>query len=351
MGVLLRRLATLCASLVLSTSLVPAPASAQHASPDLARERQRQVQTDRTWRAASVGHMRMQKVVFPSRAGDLDIPAFVFRPLDQGAARSRSALVWVHEDIRGHLYEHHIPFVREATRQGFVVIAPEYRGSIGYSRKLYEAMDYGGREVDDVVTAVDVLASKYPEVDPARIGILGWSHGGLIALLAVCRYPAMFQAAAAVAPVANLFQRLAWKGVDAQRALIDPAGRFGGAPHERPEIYKERSPLYQVDRLHTPVLVHVARNDEDVNFEEAVQLLDALRARKSALSETKVYDSPPGGHVFDRRVDHRTWEPENNPEQVDSWTRIWAFFKRHLRESPAKSDTAVKSRERTRVAE
>ena len=120
------------------------------------------------------------------------------------------------------------------------------------------------------------------------------------------RNPAMFKAAAAIVPVTNLFQRLAWKGVERQRALMDPHNRFGGSPAEQPEVYRERSPLFQVDRLQIPLLVHVARNDEDVNIEEEMQLVDALRARKPPLAETKVYENPPGGHTFDRRVDPRT---------------------------------------------
>ena len=71
----------------------------------------------------------------------------------------------MHENVRGHLYEHYIPYIREATARGFVVIAPEYRGSIGYGRPLYDAIDYGGAEVDDVVTAASVVAIRYPQVD------------------------------------------------------------------------------------------------------------------------------------------------------------------------------------------
>src|SRR5439155_26204571 len=120
-------------------------------APDFARLRLEQAATDRTWRSASQGVMRMEKITYRSRLDDLAIPAFVFEPLKPGGPRSSPALVWVHENIRGHLYEHCIPFVREATRQGYIVIAPEYRGSIGYSRAFYDAIDYGGSEVDDVV--------------------------------------------------------------------------------------------------------------------------------------------------------------------------------------------------------
>ena len=115
-----------------------------------------------TWRAASAGLMQMDKITYRSSVGDLDIPAFVFQPLTIAAPKAHPAIVWVHENIRGHLYEHYIPYIREAIAKGYVVIAPEYRGSIGYGKAFYDAIDYGGNEVDDVVTAVEVLKTQIP---------------------------------------------------------------------------------------------------------------------------------------------------------------------------------------------
>ncbi len=299
-------------------------------TPDFRKQLEQQRATDGRWRAASDGYMRMEKISYRSGAGDLDVPAFVFLPLGSTSESRLPALVWVHEDVRGHLYEHYIPYIREATARGYVVIAPEYRGSIGYGRGYYDAIDYGGREVDDVVTAVDVLRMRYPEVDCRRIGIIGWSHGGMIALLSVFRNPSTFRAAAAIVPVTNLIERLERKGVERQLALIDPANRLGGPPQSRPDIYKDRSPIFHVNKLQIPLLVHVARNDLDVNIEEDLPLVEALRAQKSELSATKVYDHPSGGHTFDRRVNKRTLVPENTPEQIDSWKRIWRFFERPL---------------------
>jgi dipeptidyl aminopeptidase/acylaminoacyl peptidase len=313
----------LCLALpiVLSTAPVQAPQT-----PDFDRQSRRQAETDKAWRTASQGYMTMEKITYRSRVSDLDIPAFVFQPLSSRGVRRHPALVWVHEDIRGHLYEHYVPYIRDATAKGYVVIAPEYRGGIGYGQRFYDAIDYGGAEVDDVAAAVDVLTTRYQVVDPDRIGIIGWSHGGLITLLAIFRNPSLFKAAAAMVPVTNLFQRLAWKGIDHQRQLIDPQNRFGGSPSERRQVYKDRSPLYGVDRLQIPLLVSVASNDDDVNIEESMQLVDALRARKPQLAEVKIYDNPRGGHLFDRRVDRSTWRPENTPEQRDSWKRVWTFF-------------------------
>ena len=75
-----------------------------------------------------------------------------------------------------------------ASARGFIVIAPEYRGSIGYGRATTTPSTTAALEVDDVTTAVSVLRARYG-VDPDRIGIVGWSHGGLIALLATFRNP------------------------------------------------------------------------------------------------------------------------------------------------------------------
>jgi dipeptidyl aminopeptidase/acylaminoacyl peptidase len=316
--------------LLLVTAL---PAASQPArTADFDRMLREQAQTDRRWREASAGFMRMEKLSYRSRAGDLDIPAFVFQPLEIDPRSSYPALVWVHENIRGHLYEHYIPYIREATTRGYVVIAPEYRGSIGYGQELYEAIDYGGAEIDDVTAAVDLLAEKYPQVDPRRVAVIGWSHGGMIALLSAARNPELFSAVAALVPVANLFHRLAWKGVERQRQLIDPQNRLGGPPAERRAVYRDRSPLFQIDKLNVPVLVHLADNDEDVTIEEGIQLVDALRARKPSLAVTKIYNAPAGGHSFDRRVDPKTFEPLNTPEQRDSWNRVWAFLEQSLRD-------------------
>jgi len=298
--------------------------------PDFVRMERQQRETDRIWREASQGHMRMEKMTYRSRAGDLEIPAFLFQPLHSGPPRSAPALVWVHENIRGHLYEHFIPFIRDATARGYVVIAPEYRGSIGYGQAFYDAIDYGGAEVDDVVTAARVVVEHCSAVDPARIGIIGWSHGGLIALLSTFRNPNDFAAVAAIVPVSNLIDRLALKGEARQRAAIDPQNRFGGPPSERPEVYEERSPIFQIDRLQVPLLINAAANDQDVTLDELLPFVDVLRERKPSLVDAKIYENPMGGHTFDRRVDARTWQPASTPEQVDAWKRVWRFFNREL---------------------
>jgi dipeptidyl aminopeptidase/acylaminoacyl peptidase len=313
------------------------------------REVEQQKQTDALWQKASVGFMKMEKITYKSNADGMTIPAFVFTPLKPRGPKGHAALVWVHPDIRGHMYEYYYPYVREAVSRGYVVIAPEYRGTYGYGQELYDAIDYGGKEVEDVISSVDYLKAM-SIVDPERIGIIGWSHGGMITLLSIERATKTFKAAAAMVPVTNLFQRLAWNGVEARKQSIDPWNRTGGLPNEQKAEYKRRSPIYQIDNVDIPLLVHITKNDQDVVYEEAAQLVDALRARKPLTTETKIYENPLGGHLFDRmcpatlpgagrgagaggtaaaRPDPASLDsylPTNTPEQRDSWNRVWTFL-------------------------
>jgi dipeptidyl aminopeptidase/acylaminoacyl peptidase len=291
--------------------------------------------TDSIFEARSRGVVDYRKVSYRSSIGDLDIPAYVFQPLQKRGARGHAALVWVHGGVHSHFAETYWPFVLEAVERGYVVIAPEYRGSTGYGAEHYNAIDYGGHEVDDNITAHSWLARNLPHVDPERVAIMGWSHGGYISLLAIARERHPFRAAAAIVPVANLIFRLSYKGPFYQRWFATQE-RVRGLPFERRDLYIERSPYYQVERMNVPVLVHIATNDTDVDFVEAEPLVHKLNALKPHLAETKIYVDPApwgssGGHAFSRRVDPQTLERVDSPAQIDSWNRVWTFLSEQLR--------------------
>jgi dipeptidyl aminopeptidase/acylaminoacyl peptidase len=185
------------------------------------------------------------------------------------------------------------------------------------------------------MTAYDWMTSNLPHVDPERVGMMGWSHGGYITVLSVTRDVHPFQAGAAIVPVTNLVFRLSFKGPGYQRGFSTQQ-RIEGLPFEQREVYLDRSPYYAVDDLETPLLVHVATNDEDVDFEENGMLVYKLRATKPDITETKIYVDPAPwgrsvGHAFSRRVDPETLERVDSPAQRDSWNRSWAFLEEHLR--------------------
>ena len=159
--------------------------------------------------------------------------------------------------------------------------------------------------------------------------MVGWSHGGYISLLAASRPPHPLKAIVANVPVTNLIFRLSYKGPGYQHNF-STGSRIQGLPFERREEYVYRSPFYHVQNIDIPVLVHVATDDQDVNYEEAEMLIHKLRQVIPHLAETKIYENP-GGHSFDRPIDRETWQPRNTPSQRDSWNRIWAFLEWNLR--------------------
>ncbi len=300
-----------------------------HPVANYARDVAVKARSDSIFRARSQGVVDFQKITYRSKVGDLDIPAYLWQPLRKRGPKGHAAMIWVHGGVHGNVDVGFVPFVRDAVARGYVIIAPEYRGSTGYGKDFHEAIDYGGYEVDDVMTAYDWLVGNLPHVDPDRVGMMGWSHGGYITLHSVLRDQHPYKAAAAIVPVTNLVFRLSFKGPGYQRYFATQ-DRVQGLPFEQPDLYIERSPLYQVPKLQIPLLVHVATNDEDVNFVEDQQLVWALRAQKPDLAETKVYVDPPGGHSFTFQM-NRNLEIDGTPEQRDSWNRTWAFFEWILR--------------------
>jgi dipeptidyl aminopeptidase/acylaminoacyl peptidase len=291
--------------------------------------------TDSIFATRSVGVMRYDTIRYRSSADGLEIPAYVFSPLESRVSGKRAAMVWVHGGVHGSWDQNYLPFIIEAVQRGYVIVAPDYRGSIGYGREFHNAIDYGGKEVDDVESALGYLHSR-SDIDTARVGIMGWSHGGFIAAHLLMRGArTRFAAGVAMVPVTNLVFRLGYKGPNYQRSFSTQDG-LRGLPFERRDEYIRRSPYYLVDSLARPILVHVATNDTDVDFVEAQPLIDALRARKPELADTKIYVDPtPGpasaGHTFNRRVDRVTLLRDDSPEQIDSWDRTWAFLERWLR--------------------
>jgi dienelactone hydrolase len=306
--------------------------------------------TDSIYAARSAGSYEFKKITYKSRVDGLEIPAYLFSPINKGA-KKHAALVWVHGGVHGDWSTGMFPFVREAVERGYVVLTPDYRGSTGYGDAYYKMIDYGGKEVDDVLSAVDYLQTL-PYVDMDRLGIMGWSHGAFITSHILFRGTIPFRAGAAIVPVTNLIFRLSDHGPGYQRDYAAQSG-IRGLPFENPEEYIRRSPIFHVENLQVPMLVHVATNDCDVFFREDQQMVYTLRALKADLAETKIYVDPPYrpgaagcGHGFSRRVDPVTLERDDTPEQIDSWNRTWTFFEWNLRPRnvPPKGETALRQR-------
>lgn len=244
---------------------------------------------------------------------------YVFTPREAKAGKA-PLLVLPHGGVHGDFTTYHAHIVRELIEQGYVVVAPEYRGSTGYGRSYEEAIDYGGLEVDDCVAARDWAVENLPRVDGTRVGILGWSHGGLIALLAVFDHPEKFRVAYAGVPVSDLVARMGYQ-TDAYRGLFSAKHHIGKTANEAVDEYRRRSPAWNAAKLRTPLLVHTTTNDRDVNVIEVEHLIAQLKAAGKDF-EYRVYRDFPAAHSLNR-IDTK--------EARESRREVWAFLAKHLR--------------------
>jgi dipeptidyl aminopeptidase/acylaminoacyl peptidase len=271
---------------------------------------------------------QIDKVLYTSKPGrssnptaqgagnPLILPAYVFTPKNlKGKA---PLLLLVHGGVHGDFETSYAHIVRELMEQGYVVVAPEYRGSTGYGDELYDEIDYGGAEVDDVKAARDWAVENLATIDPHRIGIIGWSHGGYQTLLNIFNWPDAYQAAYAGVPVSDLVMRMGYKS-QGYRDIF--AGFIGKQAVDDPMEYRRRSPYFHASQLATPLLIHTNTNDEDVNVMEVEHLIDALKAAGKKF-EYKIYQNAPGGHHFNR-IDTKLAR--------ESRAEVYAFLAKYLK--------------------
>jgi dipeptidyl aminopeptidase/acylaminoacyl peptidase len=252
------------------------------------------------------------------------VPAWLFVPKNLDRAKKHPAIVWIHGDGINQNYDGwhvqrnyavYYSFHQYLLQKGYVVIAPDYRGSIGYGRDWRNGvyMDVGGKDAKDAWMAANYLKTL-PFVDTDRIGVWGLSYGGFFTLIAMTDQPTLFRAGVDVAGV-----------VDYVMYYNDPyhgdwtEGRIG-TPEQNPQVYANASPLSHIDRLARPLLVLHGTSDVNVPFLESVRLFDeALKKHKGPLTSLMIY--PGEFHYFSREHVLR-----------DAWRRVDDFFALHLLE-------------------
>jgi dipeptidyl aminopeptidase/acylaminoacyl peptidase len=225
------------------------------------------------------------------------VNAFTFIPKKYQTAKL-PLLVYVHGGIHGDFNMASLHIIRELVEQGYAVIAPDYRGSTGYGSGFWRLIDYGGLENEDVFAGKQWAVENLPNIDPQRVGILGWSHGGMISLMNVFNHPQDYRVVYAGVPVSDLVARMGYKGPSYQELFSAPY-HLGKSAADNVNEYKRRSPAWNAEKLQTPLLVHTNTNDEDVNVLEVEHLIQALKAAGKKF-EYKIYENAPGGHIFNR---------------------------------------------------
>jgi len=271
-------------------------------------------------------------VHYPGPDGQ-QVPGWLFVPRNLDRTKKHPAILWIHGDGVNQNYDGwhvqrnyavYYSIHQYFLQKGYVVFAPDYRGSIGYGRDWRTGvyMDVGGKDAKDAWMGANYLKTL-SYVDSSRIGVWGLSYGGFFTLVAMTDQPKLFRAGVDVAGV-----------VDYAMYYSDPyhgdwtASRIG-TPEQSPQVYANASPISHIGSLERPLLVLHGTADVNVPFLESVWLVDeALKKGKVDLITFMMY--PGEFHYFTREHVLR-----------DAWHRVDDFFDVNLR-APAAS--AVKPR-------
>jgi dipeptidyl aminopeptidase/acylaminoacyl peptidase len=252
-------------------------------------------------------------VHYPSRDG-LEISAYLYVPWNLHRDGSNPALVWPHGGPTAQSVNNFNRAIQFFANHGYIVLAPNYRGSTGYGKAFMDAnrFDMGGGDLADVAEGVPfLLGTGY--VDPKRIAVGGGSYGGYLTMAAVTFRPELWAAGVAMFPFVNWFTEVEHE--DPQLRQYDLATM--GDPVRDAARYRERSPFFALDRIRAPLMLVAGANDPRCPADESRQVADAMQ-KSGRTCEFLLYRDE--GHGFAKR--------EN---LFDAYRRIVEFLDRTLK--------------------
>jgi len=158
------------------------------------------------------------------------------------------------------------PFDEVLSRQGFAIFALDNRGTPGRDQKFQAAIrhEFGAIELKDQLGALDQLFTQYPQLDPDRLAIWGWSNGGSMTLYAMT-HSKRFRAGVAVAPVTD---QINYDTIYTERYM--------GQLKDDPKGYAESDVTADAAKLHGALLMAHGTGDDNVHFQNSMQMVNAL---------------------------------------------------------------------------
>jgi acylaminoacyl-peptidase len=196
--------------------------------------------------------------------------------------------------------------------RGYYVLLPNPRGSYGQGEEFTRAnvKDFGYGDLRDDLAGIDAVIKKYL-IDPARLGVTGWSYGGFMTMWTVTQTN-RFRAAVAGAGIAN------WQSYYGQN-LIDQwmIPFFAASVYDDPAVYEKSSPIRFIKKVNTPTLVIVGERDAECPASQSYEFWHAL---KTLGVPTQLVIYPGEGHLF--------IEPKNQADRMDQTV---AWFDKYLK--------------------
>ncbi|MCU1292902.1 MAG: peptidase [Bryobacterales bacterium] len=203
---------------------------------------------------------------------------------------------------------------------GYFVFFPNPRGSYGGGEAFTRAnvKDFGGGDLRDIMAGVDAVLKKAP-VDPARLGVTGWSYGGFMTMWTITQTH-RFRAAVAGAGIADWLSYYGENGIDEWMIPY-----FGASVYDNPAVYARSAPITFIKNVKTPTLVVVGERDAECPSPQSFEFWHALDTLKIP---TKLVVYPGEGHSFHDPNDRR-----------DVVRRAASWFEKYL--SPTEATTTA----------
>ncbi len=231
----------------------------------------------RTWKAGldPAKLVPAELMHFPTFDGR-QIPTFVFRPQDSGPEGPRATVFLVHGGPESQLRPVFNPTIQFLTQRGFVVVAPNVRGSSGYGKEYLHLDDVELRldSVADLAAGARWAASSGLS-DPGRIAVMGQSYGGFMVLAAVTEYPELWAAGVDIYGIANFVTFMENTGPWRRKHR---GAEYGTLEHHR-DVLERISPIHKADRIAAPMMFIHGKNDPRVPIGETEQIWENLRSR------------------------------------------------------------------------
>lgn len=249
-------------------------------------------------------------VHYPSKDGRFTISAWAYVSNNIVRNGKYPAIVYIHGGPASQSVDSFNRFIQYMNNQGYLVIAPNYRGGTGYGREFQEGnrFDAGGAELDDVLGAADFIQHT-GFVDPAKLIVMGGSYGGYLTMMAVTRHPERWAAGVPIVPFVNWFTE--FENEDPQ--LQESDRLFMGDPVKDKALWEDRSPINFIARVKAPLLILAGAHDPRCPKTEAQQVADAIK-KQGGTAILKIYENE--GHGFAR--------VEN---QIDAYQRVADFLR------------------------
>lgn len=228
----------------------------------------------------------------------LQIPAIFYKPKNATAGTKVPALVWVHGGPGGQSVAGYSQSIQYFVNHGYAILAVNNRGSSGYGKSFYKMdnRNHGDKDLKDCVWGKKWLAQQ-SYIDPAKIGIYGGSYGGFMSLAGIIQYPNEFKVGVDLFGVTNWLRTLQsipayWESF--RKALYDEMGD----PATDSVRLRSISPLFNTDKIKTPLLVLQGSNDPRVLQVESDEIVAGAKKNGTPVEYVLFPDE---GHGFRKK--------------------------------------------------